>query len=165
MTMEELLIYRRFHLSTRINESRKRVVLTKPEHVAAFAYPLQESAQEIMLWIAVDCQRNVVAVQDLFRGTVDSCIVHPREVFRNALLLAPTVCGVFLVHNHPSGSCEPSREDIKFYDRVSAAGSLLNIPVIDCLIVSEDGAWSREAGKISRPASYLQTLEPVGDEA
>lgn len=159
MTYSELINYRRFQITTRISESNTRVVLDKPEHVAAFAHPLQVSPQEIMLWIAVDCRKNVVAVQDLFRGTVDSCMVHPREVFRDALRLAPTVCGIFLVHNHPSGSCEPSKEDIVFYDKVTAAGKLLQIPVIDCLIVSEDGAWSREAGKIDRPKSYTDELK------
>lgn len=165
MTLSELINYRRFEITTRIIESRKRIVLDKPELAAAFAHPLQESPQEIMLWIAVDCRKNVVAVQDLFRGTVDSCLVHPRDVFRNALRLAPTVCGVFLVHNHPSGCCEPSQDDIIFYDKVTAAGKLLQIPVIDCLIVSEDGAWSREVGKIERPQSYIDELKSSAPDA
>lgn len=152
------LSYRRLDVSMRVCDDSPPVALSKPECVAAFAHGLLDCPQEVMLWIGVDCRKHVVAVSELFRGTADACLVHPRDVFRNALVMAPTVAGVFLVHNHPSGSIEPSSEDLRFYEQVTAAGQLLRVPVVDCLVVAEEGFWSKEIGRVERSVNYAAML-------
>lgn len=79
-----------------VGEAPPAVVLDRPERVAWACGELLSSPQEVFLLICVDVKKHLVAAQELFRGTVDACIVHPREVFRSALLLAPTVAGVIV---------------------------------------------------------------------
>ena len=158
------IFYRRLKLHYEVaNDCGPVVTLTSPENVADFCTALTRDPQEVMLWIGLDSRKHVIAVQEVFRGTVDSCSVHPRDVFRSALVLASTVAGVILVHNHPSGCCDPSDEDLEFFDTVTEAGELLKIPVIDCLVIARDGAWSRaEDGRIKRPEGYNKELiEPA----
>lgn len=78
------------------------------------------------------------------RGTLDASLVHPREVFRPAI--RDSASAVILVHNHPSGDATPSREDHQVTDRLSEAGKLLGITVLDHIVVASEGAASiREA--------------------
>jgi len=152
--------FRRFRVSYEITDDRFcDVVLSTPEKVVEFCKGLIYCPQEVLLWIAVDSRKRIVAVDEMFKGTADACMVEPREVFRAALLLAPTVTGIFCVHNHPSGNPEPSDADIEAMDRIHAAGELLRIPLIDGVIVSQRGAWSRSGGYIRVPESYSRPLE------
>ena len=70
------------------------------------------------------------------RGSLNECVVHPREVFRP--LIAEAAAKVILVHNHPSGDPTPSPEDVALTKRLSEAGRLLGITVIDHVIVSRN---------------------------
>jgi len=73
-------------------------------------------------------------------GLLDSAQIHPREVFADAI--ADRAAGVILVHNHPSGSLEPSPEDIAITRRLVQAGEILGIPVLDHVIVGPSGYLS-----------------------
>jgi DNA repair protein RadC len=78
-------------------------------------------------------------------GTLGAALVHPRDVFREAI--RRNVAAVVLVHNHPSGDPEPSRDDIELTRRLSSVGKLVGIEVIDHVIVAKDGYVSlRERG-------------------
>jgi len=91
--------------------------------------------------------------------------VSPADVFRCALLMAPTATGMFIVHNHPSGQPDPSDEDRAFFTRVRDLGDALCLPVIDCLIIGERGAWSLEVdGPVRQPAGYERSLQATQDE-
>lgn len=159
------LRYRRLELRCEVLDTdQPRVILNRPEAVAAFGSALLDSPQEILLWIAVDSGKRVLAIKELFRGTVDACLVHPREVFCAALALAPTLCGLFVLHNHPSGSCQPSTEDIALYNRLTEAGELLQIPVLDCLILAEQGFWARSTGCVCAAPSYTQPLVDIDQD-
>lgn len=68
------------------------------------------------------------------RGTINSCLVHPTQVFLPAILM--NAASVLLYHNHPSGVPEPSQEDVRLTLRLQQAGVLLSIPVIDHIIVA-----------------------------
>ena len=79
------------------------------------------------------------------RGTLDASLVHPREVFRPAI--RDSASAVILVHNHPSGDATPSREDHQVTHRLTEAGKLLGITVLDHIVVASEGAISiREIG-------------------
>ena len=76
-------------------------------------------------------------------GSIDEAAIHPREVIRRALDLGATA--LILVHNHPSGSPEPSRADIQITNRIAEAGRLLGITVHDHLIIGREGHVSLKA--------------------
>ncbi|MEM6469392.1 MAG: DNA repair protein RadC [Planctomycetota bacterium] len=74
------------------------------------------------------------------RGTLDASLVHPREVFRPAI--RDSASAVILVHNHPSGDSTPSREDFQVTERLTEAGQLLGIQVLDHIVVASQGSTS-----------------------
>ena len=79
-------------------------------------------------------------------GTLTASLVHPREVFRDAIRSA--AAAIVLVHNHPSGDPSPSAEDRSVTERLRSAGALLGIRVLDHVIVADSGYFSfREAGE------------------
>lgn len=77
------------------------------------------------------------------RGTLNASLVHPREVFRPAIIAS--AAAVILVHNHPSGDPEPSEEDIALTGRLVQAGRILGIEVLDHVIVAKRGYVSLRA--------------------
>jgi len=83
----------------------------------------------------LDARHRIIAVQAMFRGTVDSSEVHPREVAKEAL--RHNAVAVILAHNHPSGNPEPSAADCGCTTRLKQALALLDIRVLDHLIVGE----------------------------
>ena len=91
-------------------------------------------------WVMGLNTKHVIQYVDLVSlGTLDACLVHPREVFRLAITKGVTavICG----HNHPSGNTEPSQHDINITERLRAAGELLGIHVLDHVIVANDGGY------------------------
>jgi DNA repair protein RadC len=93
---------------------------SKKEHTVAFYLDTQQRLIE----------RRIISV-----GTLDTSLLHPREVFEPALQLS--AAGVVLTHNHPSGNLDPSDEDIAITKRVADAGDILGITLIDHIIVSD----------------------------
>ena len=77
------------------------------------------------------------------RGTLNASLVHPREVFRPAILAS--AAAIILVHNHPSGDPEPSDEDVSLTKRLVKAGEILGIEVLDHLVVAKRGFVSLRA--------------------
>lgn len=91
--------------------------------------------REAFLVISLDTRNNVLGINLASLGSVNSSLVHPREVFKSAILL--NASGLILVHNHPSGETRPSKEDLEITRRIGEAGRLLGIEVIDHLIVGD----------------------------
>lgn len=84
--------------------------------------------------------RSVIRSSCLFRGTVDSCPVHPRDIFRFACL--QNASAIIISHNHPSEDPRPSVEDRRVTEQILRAGKLLQIPLLDHLIITSSGYWS-----------------------
>ncbi len=88
--------------------------------------------------------KNVIMGRHLVSiGTLNQTLVHPREVFNWAIKI--NCASIVVVHNHPSGSVEPSTEDIMLTERIIEAGKILGIKVLDHIIVSNDGYYSLKA--------------------
>ena len=88
--------------------------------------------------------RNMLVLDDLVgEGSIDEAAIHPREVIRRALDIGATA--LILVHNHPSGSPNPSRADIEITNRIAEAGRLLGITVHDHVIIGREGHVSLKA--------------------
>ena len=90
--------------------------------------------------MALSSNKKPLAIRCLFRGTVDQCMVHPRDIFRFSLL--NNASSLLLAHNHPSGDLMPSEKDIEFTQQIIRVSHLIEIPIIDHLILAEGGYWS-----------------------
>ena len=88
----------------------------------------------------LDVKNRLLSRETVSRGHLSSALVHPREVFKGAILA--NAAAVVLVHNHPSGDVEPSVEDRELTRRLMRAGELLGIPVLDHVIVAASGHCS-----------------------
>lgn len=84
----------------------------------------------------LDAANKVVGFELITQGILSSSLVHPREVFRGALVQAP-VANIILMHNHPSGNPEPSSEDLRVTRQIVEAGKILGIPVHDHVIFAD----------------------------
>ncbi|HDO1358678.1 TPA: DNA repair protein RadC [Aeromonas veronii] len=101
---------------------------------------LQSREHEVFAILFLDNQHRILAYEELFRGTLSSASVYPREVVKRALAL--NAAALMLVHNHPSGHPEPSRADIEITQRLQSALSLVDIRTLDHLVVASNGVVS-----------------------
>lgn len=131
-------------LATRRLQRGERV--TGPSDVFRhFHARLRDEAHERFLVLLLDGRHRVLREEVVSQGTLTASLVHPREVFRPALREA--AAALVLVHNHPSGDPAPSKEDRDVTARLQHAGEVLGIPVLDHVIVAEQGFVSlREEG-------------------
>ena len=92
--------------------------------------------QEILRLIVLNTKNNIIKSRDIFKGTLDSSIVHPREIYSEAIK-----CGgasIIICHNHPSGDPTPSSEDIKITLRIKECGSIIGIQLLDHIIIGNN---------------------------
>jgi DNA repair protein RadC len=124
-------------------KGRKRLGpgVTDPQHVAKFVRVLlQGDAREHFIALHLDGRHRIVSYQDVSVGTATAALVHPREVFQAAVLVG--ACAVIVAHNHPSGDARPSSQDKEIAQRLSAAGKLLGIPVLDAVVIGDGHHYS-----------------------
>jgi len=112
--------------------------------VAAEAAPLLaqyigDTDREVFAVALLTVRHRVLGLHTVSVGCLTSSLVHPREVFKPAILAGSAA--LLLVHNHPSGDPEPSAEDIALTRRLTAAGQLLAIEILDHLILGEAGRF------------------------
>jgi DNA repair protein RadC len=108
-----------------------------PRDVYAFYGPrLEDSPVEEFHVAVLDAQRRIERDVTVTRGILNSALVHPREVFREAI--AERAAAVILVHNHPSGDPTPSPDDRTVTNQLIAAGRILDIPVQDHVIIGRN---------------------------
>ncbi|MFA5524441.1 MAG: DNA repair protein RadC [Tissierellales bacterium] len=86
--------------------------------------------------VMLDTKNQVIAIEDISVGCLNSSIVHPREVFKEAI--AKSSASIILVHNHPSGDPAPSKEDIAITRRLNEGGDILGIKVLDHIIIGNN---------------------------
>ena len=95
---------------------------------------------EHMVLVTLNSSNVVINIHELTTGLVNQTLVHPRETFVHAI--EDRAVSVILVHNHPSGSSEPSTEDLHLTRMMCSVGKIVQIPVIDHLIISRCGLTS-----------------------
>ncbi len=111
-----------------------------PMQVALKCKDFRNKKKEHFCVFFLDTQNRITGREIVSIGTLNASLVHPRECFRTAIL--KNCCSLIFVHNHPSGSLEPSNEDIAVSKRLGEAGKLLGIAVLDHLIVTKDSHTS-----------------------
>jgi DNA repair protein RadC len=126
----------------------ERAQMTSPRAVAEYLLPQYGNRRvEQFGVLLLDTKHRVLRSTVLSVGTLDASIVHPREIFREAV--AGGAAAIVLFHNHPSGDPEPSREDTRLTERLIAAGVLMGIDVIDHVILGDARYFSyREKGTL-----------------
>ncbi len=106
-----------------------------------------DSDREQMIMIALNTKNEPTHIQTISIGSLNASVVHPREVFKTAIL--SNSANIILGHNHPSGNTEPSYEDINITRQLTQAGDLLGITVLDHIIFTDSEFISlKESGHI-----------------
>jgi DNA repair protein RadC len=113
---------------------------TSPQQISQIFSFLESESKEYFFALHMDGKNRILCVDSVSVGSLNQSIVHPREVFKTALL--SSAAGIILVHNHPTGDPTPSREDLEITRRLKEAGDLLGIRVLDHVIVGSDGVCS-----------------------
>lgn len=120
---------------------REREVFATPDAVKQFLQlNLAHRGHEVFAVLFLDAQQRLIALEELFRGTLTQTSVYPREVVLRALHHG--AAAVVLAHNHPSGSAEPSRADEALTQTLRAALALVDVRVLDHVIVAPGAALS-----------------------
>lgn len=119
-----------------------------PDDVIALAAirRLKAEKREHFVVLLLNARHEVEAVETVSIGSLNASIVHPREVFRPAILASSA--SVILCHNHPSGDPEPSEEDLTITKRLVEVGELLGIGVLDHVIVAARGVVSMRSRQL-----------------
>ena len=130
-----------------VKESSKKYDLetkhiTSPEiasYVICTVFQLDVSPQEKFVVLSLNSKNAVIGAFEVFAGSINSSIVHPREIFQRLLLT--NAKSFIAAHNHPSGDPTPSREDIEVTKRLVDCGRMMGIELLDHLVIGEDGKY------------------------
>ena len=119
----------------------KRASLNSPSMVRDYLQlTLTGKEHEVFACVFIDAQNRVIAVEELFRGTLTQTSVYPREVVKSAL--HHNCAAVILAHNHPSGVAEPSHADQCLTNQLKGALAMVDVKVLDHFIIAGDSALS-----------------------
>jgi len=128
-----------FELASRVAghpEAEDKPVVKTPEDVASLVgRRLKGKKKEYFLAILLDTRSRLIKIAEISIGSLDSSIVHPREVFKEAI--SASAASVIFVHNHPSGDTEASEDDINLTKRLARAGEIVGIDVLDHIIIGD----------------------------
>ena len=114
----------------------KGTVISKPEKSADyFKLKLAHYEYEVFVCMFLNNQHQVIACDEMFRGTIDAASVYPREVLKAAL--QHNAAAVVFAHNHPSGKAEPSHADQEITKKLKSALALIDIRVLDHIIIGD----------------------------
>ena len=121
--------------------------ISEPKDIAEIGFRILDKAdREIFAVICLNMKNRINFIHIVSIGTLQSSLIHPREVFKAAVL--SNSASIVLLHNHPSGNLEPSNEDIAVTKRLIEAGEILDIKVLDHVIVADNEFKSMQEGRI-----------------
>ncbi len=132
-------------LSKRYNKLMKggynsKIISNAKDVYDMFVDEMRSYRKEVLKIVLLDTKNKVIKVNEVSVGTLNNSLIHPREVFKEAI--KESAYSVMLVHNHPSGNPEPSKEDIEMTKKIINAGKLLGILVLDHVIIGNDRYWN-----------------------
>jgi DNA repair protein RadC len=137
-TTEETMKAARTVLATKF---RRRTPITSPKAMRDYlriSFGLLE--QEVFIVVLLDNRHRVLKSVEMFRGTIDGCAVHSREIVK--MVVTCNAAAVVLAHNHPSGIAEPSQADELITQRIKQALALIDVRVLDHLVVGGNEIYS-----------------------
>ncbi|MBF0814133.1 DNA repair protein RadC [Staphylococcus saprophyticus] len=133
-----LILKAAFELGERIHSGSldEKIQITSPQDVANFMMgKMEHLTQEKFIVLFLNSKNVVIKQKTIFIGTLNSSIVHPREIFSEAIKCASNA--IVVLHNHPSGDTTPSKEDIRTTDRLRECGEILGIDLLDHIIIGD----------------------------
>ena len=111
--------------------------IIKDSYIAVKAFNeifrIDKQAEEVLVLLCLDTKNKIIGAFEVSRGTINSSMAHPREVYKRALLM--NSARIMLCHNHPSGEIEPSSADNVMTERMKEAGELIGIDLLDHFII------------------------------
>jgi DNA repair protein RadC len=119
---------------------RENKRLTSAQDVYDELRSFSTKSQEHFLSITLDGASHIINTRTVFIGTLNQSLVHPREVFADAI--ADRAAGIIIAHNHPSGTLEASRADIQITERLKEVSKLVGIELLDHVILAKQGYYS-----------------------
>ena len=138
-----------FELSKRVRGGSiaEKVVKNSEDVAKYYIEKLKDKKKEYFYALLLDSKNRIIKEELISIGTLNSSLVHPREVFKEAIKSSANA--IILVHNHPSGDCEPSKADEHIADRFDEGGKLIKIKVVDFVIIGKENFYSfREKAKL-----------------
>ena len=128
-------------------KSEKEIYINSPEDIVKEVNNIKENKKENLVVLYLNACNKLIYKETVSIGTLNTNLVHPREVFEPALRYL--AAQIVLVHNHPSGNTEPSEDDLEVTKRVVETGKILGIKVIDHIIITNNGFTSlKDRGNI-----------------
>jgi len=121
-------------------------IIRSTKDVIAQAVYMRDKTREHLMTIYLNARNEMIFKKPMFIGTLNANLVHPREIFQEAL--KQNAASVILVHNHPSGDAEPSQDDLEITKRILEAGKIMGIDVLDHVIITKNKAFSFKERKL-----------------
>jgi DNA repair protein RadC len=146
-----------------------RKTIKGPQDLAELGLKFIKNAdREVFLLVSLDTRNHINCIHVVSIGTVNTCLVAPREILKVAILSSASK--IAFIHNHPSGDVDPSEDDIKITNRIAQCGDLFDIKLLDHVIICDEGRYESflERGLIEKSDSFqprvMDTQEKLEDE-
>lgn len=125
-------LYKRFKISELVQAK-----ISKPSDIADLVLDeLRMLKQEVLILVTLDTKNKVISKKEIFKGGLNSSLIHPREIFKEAV--KDSAASIIICHNHPSGDPTPSRDDINITTRLKECGKIMGIELLDHLIIGDN---------------------------
>lgn len=129
-----------FELTKRYIHEPDRMLINSAEDALSLLDDIRDKKQEYFVCISLDGANRLIAKRVVTIGTLNSNLIHPREVFAD--VISDRAASIIIAHNHPSGTLRPSDNDVNITKRLVASGTILGISVLDHVIVTKDAYFS-----------------------
>ncbi|MGW7988530.1 RadC family protein [Staphylococcus xylosus] len=133
-----LILKAAFELGERMHSGslEEKIQITSPQDVANFMMgKMEHLTQEKFIVLFLNSKNVIIKQKTTFIGTLNSSVIHPREIFSEAIKCASNA--IVVLHNHPSGDTTPSKEDIRATNRLRKCGEILGIDLLDHIIIGD----------------------------
>lgn len=118
----------------------KKVITCAKDVYNMFIDEVRDFKKEVLFVVLLDTKNKPIKIKEVSVGTLTGSLIQPREIFKEAI--KENAYSIMLVHNHPSGNPEPSKDDIEMTKQIIEAGKILSILVLDHVIIGRDGYWN-----------------------
>jgi len=125
----------------------KKIPLNSPQAVANYLREkIGKEKKEHFVILCLDARNNLIKVSKVSVGSLNASVVHPRELFKEAIQVS--AASIILAHNHPSGDPEPSEDDLEITKRIIEAGKIMGIDILDHIIITKNKIFSFKDKKL-----------------
>ena len=138
-------------------EKGSDTIIKNQQDVLSITYDLRDKKKEYLVCLYLNARNGLIKKEVVSVGLLDKSLIHPREIFHPAVEL--NAASIILIHNHPSGDSSPSVKDIEIVKKISQAGEIMGISVIDFIITAENGSCSF----FEKLSKYKKTTDYVAD--